>query len=59
MDGLVDEEGMTYVFDRGYIDYAKFDDYCERGIFFVKRTKKNTVTAAYPHKIPKAIPSPS
>ena len=43
MDDLVDEEGMTYVFDRGYIDYAKFDDYCERGIFFVTRTKKNTV----------------
>jgi hypothetical protein len=43
MDGLVNEVGMTYVFDRGYIDYAKFDDYCERGIFFVTRTKKNTV----------------
>lgn len=43
MDSLVDEDGMTYVFDRGYIDYAKFDDYCERGIFFVTRTKKNTV----------------
>lgn len=43
MDDLVDEDGMTYVFDRGYIDYAKFDDYCERGIFFVTRTKKNTV----------------
>lgn len=44
MDDLVDEVGMTYVFDRGYIDYAKFDDYFDRGIFFVTRTKRNTVT---------------
>ncbi|MCR8644959.1 IS4 family transposase [Paenibacillus sp. N1-5-1-14] len=43
MEHLVDEIGMTYVFDRGYIDYERFDDYCERGIFFVTRTKKNTV----------------
>jgi IS4 transposase len=43
MENLVDEVGITYVFDRGYIDYEKFDDYCERGIFFVTRTKKNTV----------------
>jgi hypothetical protein len=43
MGGLVDETGITYVFDRGYIDYARFDDYCERGIFFVTRTKKNTI----------------
>ncbi|WP_281889965.1 IS4 family transposase [Paenibacillus sp. YYML68] len=42
LDDLVDEVGCTYVFDRGYIDYAKFDDYCDRGIFFVTRTKKNT-----------------
>ncbi|MEI7028450.1 IS4 family transposase, partial [Paenibacillus sp. y28] len=43
LETLVDEIGVTYVFDRGYIDYAKFDDYCERGIFFVTRTKKNAV----------------
>jgi IS4 transposase len=43
LDTLVDEVGLTYVFDRGYLDYAKFDDYCERGIFFVTRTKKNAV----------------
>lgn len=43
LDNLVDEVGLTYVFDRGYIDYEKFDDYCERGIFFVTRSKKNTV----------------
>jgi IS4 transposase len=43
LDALVDEIGLTYVFDRGYLDYAKFDDYCDRGMFFVTRTKKNTV----------------
>ncbi|NHN35661.1 IS4 family transposase [Paenibacillus agricola] len=43
LDALVDEVGLTYVFDRGYIDYARFDDYCDRGIFFVTRTKKNAV----------------
>jgi IS4 transposase len=43
LDALVDEAGFTYVFDRGYLDYAKFDDYCDRGIFFVTRTKRNTV----------------
>ncbi|WP_207953375.1 IS4 family transposase [Paenibacillus agricola] len=43
MDALVDEVGLTYVFDRGYLDYARFDDYCDRGIFFVTRTKKNAV----------------
>jgi IS4 transposase len=43
LDALVDEVGLTYVFDRGYLDYARFDDYCDRGVFFVTRTKKNAV----------------
>ncbi|NHN34355.1 transposase [Paenibacillus agricola] len=43
LDALVDEVGLTYVFDRGYLDYARFDDYCDSGIFFVTRTKKNAV----------------
>lgn len=43
MDELIDEIGTTYVFDRGYIDYASFDRYCDEGIFFVTRSKKNTV----------------
>jgi hypothetical protein len=33
MDQLVvDETGALNVFDRGYNDYKKFDDYCEKGI---------------------------
>lgn len=30
-------------FDRGYIDYKKFDNYCEKGIKFVSRLKKNAI----------------
>ncbi|WP_235857430.1 transposase [Paenibacillus albiflavus] len=55
MEHLVDEIGLTYVFDRGYIDYEKFDDYCECGIFFVTRTKKNTVIrVAHTFSLPEA-----
>jgi len=44
MDALVDEEeDALNVFDRGYIDYKKFDNYCEKGIRFVTRLKGNAV----------------
>ncbi|MGM0882786.1 MAG: transposase [Bacillota bacterium] len=43
MDSLIDEEGVTYIFDRGYVDYKVFDVYCERGIHFVTRLKNNAV----------------
>jgi hypothetical protein len=43
MEELIDEKGMTYVFDRGYNDYAKYDEYTDQGIFFVTRLKKNAV----------------
>lgn len=41
LDRMVNHPGTTYVFDRGYIDYTRFDEYCTRGIFFVTRAKKN------------------
>jgi IS4 transposase len=41
MDSLIDETGITYVFDRGYVDDSTFDRYCDQGIFFVTRLKKN------------------
>lgn len=41
LDALVDEPGMTYIFDRGYMDYFAFDRYCEQDIFFVTRLKSN------------------
>lgn len=44
MDELVVESKDAFnVFDRGYLDYKKFDDYCEQGIFFASRLKKNAL----------------
>ena len=40
---VVDETGALNVFDRGYNDYKKFDDYCEKGILFVTRLKSNAI----------------
>jgi IS4 transposase len=44
MDVLIDETNATHVFDRGYVDYEKFDEYCDQGIFFITRLKKNAIT---------------
>jgi IS4 transposase len=42
MDALVvEEKDAINVFDRGYVDYEKFDIYCEKGIRFVTRLKSN------------------
>lgn len=41
LDELVHEPVVTYVFDRGYIDYTAFDRYCENQISFVTRLKNN------------------
>lgn len=44
MDALVvDEEGALNVFDRAYVDYKKFDSYCENGTRFVTRLKGNAL----------------
>lgn len=44
MDALVvDEEGALNVFDRAYVDYKKFDRYCENGTRFVTRLKGNAI----------------
>jgi hypothetical protein len=44
MDQLVvDETGALNVFDRGYNDYRKFDDYSQNGIMFVTRLKSNAI----------------
>jgi IS4 transposase len=43
MEVLLDEKGVTYLMDRGYVDYAKFDHYCDEGIHFVSRLKDNAV----------------
>ena len=42
MDDLVSTDpDVIYVFDRAYVDYKKFDDYCENEINFVTRLKSN------------------
>lgn len=42
MDSLIiEEQGALNVFDRAYIDYKKFDEYSDKGIFFATRLKKN------------------
>lgn len=44
MDNLVVvEKDALNVFDRGYLDYKKFDNYCETGIRFVSRLKHNAI----------------
>ncbi len=44
MDNLVvEEKGALNVFDRAYVDYVKFDLYCEKDIRFVTRLKSNAV----------------
>jgi IS4 transposase len=43
MDFLIDETDATYLMDRGYLDYGKYDNYCSNGIRFVSRLKNNAV----------------
>jgi len=44
MDGLVvEEKGAFNIFDRAYVDYKKFDDYCKKGILFASRLKKSAL----------------
>ncbi len=44
MDSLVAvDPGAINVFDRGYLDYGKFDTYCKERIYFVTRLKANAI----------------
>jgi len=40
---LITDPDALYVFDRGYVDYKKWDDYCDAGIRFVTRIKDNFI----------------
>lgn len=44
LEVLVDDKEAMYVFDRGYIDYGRFDRMTDDGFFFVSRLKKNAVS---------------
>lgn len=41
LEVLVDDKEAMYVFDRGYIDYERFDRMTDDGYFFVSRLRKN------------------
>jgi IS4 transposase len=43
MKSFIATKGITYIFDRGYLDYKEFDRYCREGVFFITRLKKNAV----------------
>ncbi|WP_047151829.1 IS4 family transposase [Aneurinibacillus tyrosinisolvens] len=43
LEVLVDDKEAMYVFDRGYVDYERFDWMTDDGYFFVSRLKKNAV----------------
>lgn len=40
---MVQDQDALTIFDRGYVDYELFDDYCDKGIRFVTRLKNNAV----------------
>ncbi|MBQ0140136.1 MAG: IS4 family transposase [Kurthia sp.] len=44
LEVLVDDKECMYVFDRGYLDYERFDRMTDDGFFFVSRLRKNAVT---------------
>lgn len=43
MTKFINTPGVTYLFDRAYLDYGEFDRYCNEGIYFVSRLKKNAI----------------
>ena len=53
LEVLIDDKECMYVFDRGYLDYERFDRMTDEGFFFVSRLRKNAVTRVLePFKLP-------
>ncbi|WP_312753567.1 IS4 family transposase [Rummeliibacillus suwonensis] len=44
LEVLVDDKECMYVFERGYLDYERFDRMTDEGYYFVSRLRKNAVT---------------
>jgi IS4 transposase len=40
---IVTEKDALHIFDRGYYDFEKYDEYCSQNILFCTRIKENTV----------------
>lgn len=49
LDVFINEKKATYVFDRGYLDFPRFDQMNEESYFFVSRIKKNTAVHVQAH----------
>lgn len=49
IESFIKEPLATYVFDRGYLDFERFDEMNEKGFFFVSRIKKNTKVHVQAH----------
>jgi IS4 transposase len=50
---MVDDKECMYVFDRGYLDYERFDRMTDDGYFFLSRLRKNAVVReVYDFKLP-------
>ncbi len=55
LDDIVIEAGAFYVFDRGYLDFARLFRFTRSSAFFVTRTKKNVVLRRrYSHAVDKS-----
>ena len=51
---MVDDKECMYVFDRGYLDYERFDRMTDDGYFFLSRLRKNAVIREIEsYKLPK------
>ncbi|BAQ10918.1 transposase [Bacillus sp. OxB-1] len=44
-----DDKECLYVFDRGYLDYERFDRMTDEGYFFVSRLRKKAVVRSLEH----------
>ncbi|SUV00559.1 transposase IS4 family protein [Cytobacillus firmus] len=54
---MVDDKECMYVFDRGYLDYERFDRMTDEGYFFLSRLRKNAVIReVYNFKLPENTP---
>ncbi len=53
MDALIEiDHDAVYLFDRGYNDYKQFDRYCQEGVRFVTRLKKNAIVEVLNEQVP-------
>ncbi|MED4015757.1 IS4 family transposase [Sutcliffiella cohnii] len=43
LEVMIDDKECMYVFDRGYLDYERFDRMTDDGYFFLSRLRKNAV----------------